>query len=314
MHKEIEIHHSELKTLARNLADIFIQRKDLYPRQLDDGSYICVYKPLRDWHLRAHLEGKITLGTYILDRNCQARFAVLDADDEDQMGRLIQTSRILDVHGVTSYLEASRRGGHMWLFFDQPMDGQEVRAFGKGLAIAHELEGIELFPKQARLKSGPGSLIRLPFGIHRKTGQRYDFVSVDGLPLRPNLVEQIYMLSKPQRVQKSFFAAYRDLGYQNAPKPVLSPSETSEGSLSERIKDSITVMEFVSQFVEISPAGRGLCPFHNDQHASFSVNVEENYWHCFAGCGGGSVIDFWMKWQNCDFTTSLRELAQILLQ
>ena len=59
--------------------------------------------------------------------------------------------------------------------------------------------------------------------------------------------------------------------------------------------------------------GAGLCPFHEDQHMSFSVNAERNYWHCFSGCGGGSIIDFWMKWQDCDFKTAVKELAVMLL-
>ena len=82
--------------------------------------------------------------------------------------------------------------------------------------------------------------------------------------------------------------------------------------MSQRIKDSVSVHDFVTRFVELSPTGRGLCPFHDDRRKSFSVNAEENYWHCFAGCGGGSLIDFWMKWRDCDFTTAVRELAQML--
>lgn len=38
-----------------------------------------------------------------------------------------------------------------------------------------------------------------------------------------------------------------------------------------------------------------------------------NYWHCFAGGGGEPVIDFWMKWEGCDFTTAVRELAETVL-
>ena len=78
--------------------------------------------------------------------------------------------------------------------------------------------------------------------------------------------------------------------------------------------ESIQVINFVSQYVELSPTGRGLCPFHNDQHASFSVNIEQNYWHCFAGCGGGSIIDFWMKWRDCDFPDAIKELAQMIFE
>lgn len=28
---------------------------------------------------------------------------------------------------------------------------------------------------------------------------------------------------------------------------------------------------------------------------------DENYWSCFAGCGGGTIIDFWMRWSALDF-------------
>ena len=89
--------------------------------------------------------------------------------------------------------------------------------------------------------------------------------------------------------------------------------ETSTCTLSERIKTSLPVDDFIRKYVEPSDTGRGLCPFHDDQHASFAVNIEENYWHCFAGCGGGSVIDFWMKMQDCDLPTAIKELAETIL-
>ncbi len=63
----------------------------------------------------------------------------------------------------------------------------------------------------------------------------------------------------------------------------------------------------------LSPAGRGRCPFHDDQVASFGVNDAENFWHCFACNRGGSIIDFWMEWRECDFKTALKELAGMLL-
>lgn len=43
------------------------------------------------------------------------------------------------------------------------------------------------------------------------------------------------------------------------------------------------------------------------------MNDKEDYWHCFAGCGGGSVIDFWTEWRGCDFGMAVRELAELLL-
>ena len=77
---------------------------------------------------------------------------------------------------------------------------------------------------------------------------------------------------------------------------------------------SIRVLEFVGQYVELTAVGRGYCPFHDDKNRSFSVNAEGNYWHCFAGCGGGSVIDFWMRYKNLEFVEAVGDLAGMLLK
>jgi hypothetical protein len=124
-------------------------------------------------HLFAHLRGEITLGAYLLDQDSRARFLVLDADDAQSWGELGHLTRALASEEVPTYLENSRRGGHLWLFLAEAVAGQEVRAFGHGLLAAHKVEGVELYPKQDQLADGPGSLIRMPFGVHRLTGQGY---------------------------------------------------------------------------------------------------------------------------------------------
>ena len=310
--KEVISRDSELETLSAGLGEVFIQRWDLYAQQLDDGRYICVHKPLTPRHLFAHLQGKITLGTYVLDQQSRARFIAFDADDDGQSAELVSLNTNLAAEGVPSYLENSRRGGHLWIFFSQPIAGREARLFGHSLLTKHGLDHIELFPKQDRLKSGPGSLIRLPFGVHRRTGRRYGFVTQDGQPLAPSIREQISVLCTPEAAPAAAVKLHI------LERPSLSTAlvrvrhESRSVSVSQKIKDSISVVDFVGRFVELSPSGRGLCPFHDDHQASFSVNFEENYWHCFAGCGGGSVIDFWIKWRSCDFSDAVRELAQML--
>ncbi|MBT3669039.1 MAG: hypothetical protein HN547_02245, partial [Chloroflexi bacterium] len=83
-----QISSKDLEPLASGLAETFIQRYDLYPKQLEDGSYISVKNPLTQNHILAHLRGDITIGLYLLDKESQARFIVIDADDEDQMDGL----------------------------------------------------------------------------------------------------------------------------------------------------------------------------------------------------------------------------------
>lgn len=313
MAQEIFNDQTELESLVVGLAKTFIRRWDLYARQLNDGSYVCVRKPLKLAHVAAHLQGELTLGVYVLDKSSNARYIVIDADDDTQFNQLVGICQDLKTQAVPSYLEASRRGGHLWLFFPKLVTGRQARLFGQRLLEPYTLSAIELFPKQNRLVDGPGSLIRLPFGVHRKTGERYGFLTPDGQPLASTLTEQLHLLCAPQTVPEGFFKAMLTQTPAIGPKPVLNGVQESKKPLSQRIKDSIRAVDFISQFVELSPTGRGQCPFHPDQHASFAVNLDSNYWHCFAGCGGGSIIDFWMKKQDCDFTTAVRELAGMLL-
>jgi hypothetical protein len=307
---------AELSRPALVLAQRFVQRWDLYAHQLDDGSYVCVHEQLNVGHLFAHLRGEITLGAYLLDQESQARFLVLDADDAQGWERLGHLARELASEDVPRYLEKSRRGGHLWLCLAQAVAGREARAFGHGLMAAHQVEEVELFPKQDELADGPGSLLQMPFGVHRLTGRRYGFPTADGSPLAPNISEQIHALGTPQTVPEAAFEACRSFAPPRPVTAVTEPEEELTGTLSERIKASVTVPELVGQYVDLKPTASGaigLCPFHDDHHPSFGVNEAGNYWHCFAGCGGGSVIGFWQKWQKCDFTTAIGELVEMVL-
>ncbi|MBN1536193.1 MAG: hypothetical protein JW908_05630 [Anaerolineales bacterium] len=312
--RERPLSEYELSRPAMVLAKRFVQRWDIYARQLDDGRYICVHEPLNVEHLFAHLRGEITLGTYCLNQKNKARFMVFDADDEKGFQNLIQLNSQLAKISYPSYLESSRRGGHLWFFFEKPISGREARLFGQGILDEYGMEGIELFPKQDRLSQGPGSLIRMPFGLHRITGMRYGFITPERKPLAPTIREQIYALSTPQTISELMIKSYPTSS--SLETPVTFPERSGEPTemVSQRIKQSITVLEFVSQYVDLKPNGSGAigkCPFHDDQHPSFSVNDKENYWHCFAGCGGGSIIDFWMKWRGIGFVEAVHELDKL---
>ena len=315
-HERLSIPDAELSRPAMTLARRFAQRWDLYSVQLDDGRYVCVHEQLNAGHLFSHLRGDITLGAYILNQNSQARFIVFDADDAEQFSGLVDMARTLDIEDVPAYLETSRRGGHLWLFFDRPVPGHQVRAFGQGLLADHDISGVELFPKQDHLGKGPGSLIRMPFGVHRLVGRRYGFITPGGRHLAPTIRDQIQLFSAPQTVPEAAFEAYGSHVPAEPLPAVSAPVEEPTGPLSERIKTSVTVLEFVGRYVDLQPTANGAigrCPFHDDHRPSFGVNDEGNYWNCWAGCGGGSVIDFWMKWRGCDFAAAIRELAEMLM-
>lgn len=306
--------------LAEIYISTFIYRRDCYPIQLKDGRYITVKGALTTDQMVAHIEGKITLGAYALDAESIARWLCLDADEEEHFALLKTVAVDLTAKSVSSYLEQSRRGGHLWLF-TPPLPGKTVRDFAKRLLVQYGLPKLEIYPKQDVLTSGVGSLVRLPLGFHRKSGKRYHFITPDNRPIASTIRQQMAILAAPARIAQEFIEQTLSATIETTSppeKPVLPPSRLTSGEqLSERIRTAMSVYDFVRHYVELDETGKGLCPFHDDHVQSFQVNIERNYWNCYAGCGGGSLIDFWMKWreahgQDSSFTATIKDLAEKL--
>ncbi len=55
----------------------------------------------------------------------------------------------------------------------------------------------------------------------------------------------------------------------------------------------------------------GLCPFHEDHAASFSVSLKTGLYKCFACDAKGDVFDFYKRVKGVDFQTALKELAAV---
>ena len=54
---------------------------------------------------------------------------------------------------------------------------------------------------------------------------------------------------------------------------------------------------------------KGLCPFHQDHHASMSFSVKRNTYRCFVCGASGGTIDLVMRYLNKDFVDACRWLA-----
>ena len=81
----------------------------------------------------------------------------------------------------------------------------------------------------------------------------------------------------------------------------------------EQIRSTTDIIEVVSGYVELKKKGRnffGLCPFHGEKTASFSVNPQRQIYKCF-GCGaGGGSINFIMAIENIGFVAAVQQLAE----
>jgi DNA primase len=81
----------------------------------------------------------------------------------------------------------------------------------------------------------------------------------------------------------------------------------------QAVRERTDIAQVVSQYLQLKKTGRdsmsGLCPFHTEKTASFSVSPGKQVYYCF-GCGeGGDVFGFLRKVENLSFSEAVERLA-----
>lgn len=78
------------------------------------------------------------------------------------------------------------------------------------------------------------------------------------------------------------------------------------------VKEKVDLVEIVSDYVVMQKKGKdfvGLCPFHDEKSASFTVSQQKQLYYCF-GCGaGGGAIKFLMEISKQSFRDVILNLA-----
>ena len=81
----------------------------------------------------------------------------------------------------------------------------------------------------------------------------------------------------------------------------------------EEVRQKTDIVDLVGQYVHLKKKGSsyfGLCPFHGEKTASFSVSPGKQIFYCF-GCGkAGDSIRFLMEYEKLSFVEALEELAE----
>ena len=81
----------------------------------------------------------------------------------------------------------------------------------------------------------------------------------------------------------------------------------------QRVRDLTDIVPLVEESVSLKRTGRnlkGLCPFHQERTASFTVSPDKGIFHCFGCQRGGDVFAFVMESQGTDFPDAVRYLAE----
>lgn len=166
----------------------FLGRPDVFARYWQKGDrdgYTPVRRTVTDEDLMAHLNGEQVLGTYPLHPDGTTKTVILDVDGpalgrDGQALAMPLANRLaesLRQHGLAPiWFDSGGKGFHLWLCFRESVPARRARRW-----IARWLDGlrpfpegtiVEVFPKQDRVAPGAlGSQIRLPLGLHPKTGR-----------------------------------------------------------------------------------------------------------------------------------------------
>lgn len=81
----------------------------------------------------------------------------------------------------------------------------------------------------------------------------------------------------------------------------------------DQVQNAVNIVDYVGQFVQLKKQGQnmfGLCPFHDENTPSFSVNEEKQIFHCFSCGRGGSVFKFVMDLDGVSFPEAVAKVAE----
>ncbi len=257
--------------------------------------------------IRSHLLGETTVGLYAINPATQrCKWIAIDADYRDALTDLLRLQWELRNDGIDSALERSRRGGHLWIFADQPLLAADCRRYVQSLSAraragagqngdsnvagATSIEGIEIFPKQDRLLAGEfGNAIRAPLGIHRRDGKRYWFYGAD-YDVEAQF-EYLQGLRKLSQEKMSGLLASVPLAPEEQPAATQRAGRIGSFMAGRNSREDFSIVRYLNG--RLRKMGRNYftrcpaCARHGrDKHAdNLAISVSEpNKYRCWAGC------------------------------
>src|SRR6478672_9458924 len=248
--------------------------------------------------VRQHLAGEMTIGIYAINPATQrCKWMAIDADYKTALEDLIKVQRQLQADGIEAALEKSRRGGHLWIFFETPVLAREARIYiyhvagkldvqvkGTGLA-----DGIEVFPKQDELRREEfGNAIRGPMGVHwgarESRGWRYWFYGADY-----KLEDQLAYLKRIEKVKQEHLQ--RVIAGKAIPREFARHARRAECPRYFQSKPGeFRILEYVEVKRQVGRNWVTRCPAcaaqGNDKSGdNLAISIEEpRKYCCWAGC------------------------------
>lgn len=237
---------------------LFAGREDVHARQWaradGEGGYSPVHEPLTPAVVRNHLLGSYTVGVYPIRLDGTCTFFALDLDldrasveaarGRPELARSLrdtlrtEAARLLAVlHdlGLRPLFEDSGyKGRHYWGFLEHPETAGVLHVLGRQFLAWQTPQvpsglHLEFFPKQAgRAGKGLGNLIKLPLGIHRRTGRRSQLLAPNGQPLVRPLEALRHVDRCPQAALHAALERLKGQAARPGPAPEPRPDDQAD--------------------------------------------------------------------------------------
>jgi len=180
-----------MKKLLQHYRKLFLHNKgQLYAVQNEGGQgYTSAgSRELTDEVLKAHFEGRKTIAvrlsqplTYLTKAGC----VDIDGTREELRGNYELAARIRDAaaeEGLKTYIEFSgNKGFHVWFFCDQPIPSNTMYSTIEAVCLKASYKPKEVYPLPGEVevdgKGSGGQPVKLPGGIHQKTGKLCGFLT-----------------------------------------------------------------------------------------------------------------------------------------
>jgi DNA primase len=81
----------------------------------------------------------------------------------------------------------------------------------------------------------------------------------------------------------------------------------------DEVRNSVNIADYVGQYVQLHNAGQnlfGICPFHDENTPSFSVNESKQIFKCFSCGRGGNVFSFVQQYDKVSFPEAVEKVAE----
>ena len=248
--------------------------------------------------VRQHLAGELTIGIYAINPATQrCKWMAIDADYKTALEDLIEVQRQLRDDRIEAALEKSKRGGHLWIFFEHPVVARDARVYIYHVARTLDVQvkgaglsdGIELFPKQDALRPDEfGNAIRAPLGVHwgarESRGWRYWYYGADY-----TLDDQLAYLSQLPKVKENHLQ--RMIVGKTIPPEFAQRARRPEApKYFESKPGEFKILDYLEVRRQVGRNWVSRCPScasqgHDRSGDNLAVSVEEpRKYCCWAGC------------------------------